>query len=936
MLANRTSLSIGAFRTITVCAVLLGLLMTICGPAHAQTQPQTPPASAGPPAPNGQSSAPANAPERLSTVVVTGTSIQSAQAAAYESAPIAIITSEDIQRAGVANVEDYFQTQPNFVLSGQSSYSNTTAQSGLNGTQIGGTTLNLRGIGPQYTLVLVNGRRFQAEDPANLDLIPLDAIDRIEVLKSGASAVYGSDAVAGVVNIITKRSADGWSVGTYYGESSDRDDNTTRSSVSWGTSTDQLNFFAVAEYYARDGITAAQRPLSADPDLSRFNPGFNYQPFAYSSLAQIILPNGTGPLVLNQTRFTCGDYSRNPADYALLNPHLYATSCDAQLDDDERSLVNPQRKATFFADTDYKLSNNLSLYADFDFARSLTHSVGMDYGVDGFGDPNSPLNLSPIPASNYWNPFGVAIQDVTYGVPEAGPQTLDIDSTTWRLNLGLKGVVGKINYDVGGAMYSAYANLSADNLPTNAGLYAAENRPGPLSINLFCNDCNTAAQIAGVMGGASTQSWEEMYLLNAHAYAPVLTLPSGDINLALGAEFQRDIYDVQPAQFILDYGLNDTEESAADASRNYTAGYAEVQLPVFGNSFTFPGAASLGVDAAVRYQNIQDAGSRTDPTISVRWEPIADTLALRGSYGTSFRAPPLEDVYGSTTTEVITLINPKTGLSQDYQVVTGANANLKPETSTYTTYGIAFTPQGALQGLTATVDRWIINQKDIVIVTSPQLVLEGIQPGSTFTAPNGEPGLVSLFMNAAGQQVNGVDADIDYRFRTDKAGAFDFRVAGTYLNSFKVDDATGAGYVQYAGNTALASSLASVTGLPKVRYLFTTSWTYSALTANYLIHYSSSYEDPTIAPEVKVSSYMTQDLQLNIDCGHLTQAGSWWSGVTFTLGVNDLTQARPPIFFAGPSGGGLLADGYDTSIVDPVGRFLYASVKISFPRHHSD
>ena len=142
--------------------------------------------------------------------------------------------------------------------------------------------------------------------------------------------------------------------------------------------------------------------------------------------------------------------------------------------------------------------------------------------------------------------------------------------------------------------------------------------------------------------------------------------------------------------------------------------------------------------------------------------------------------------------------------------------------------------------------------------------------------------------------------------------------------------------MQYAGNTALASSLASVTGLPKVRYLFTTSWTYAALTANYLIHYSSSYEDPTIAPEVKVSSYMSQDLQLNIDCGHLAQASSWWSGVTFTLGVNDLTQARPPIFFAGPSGGGLLADGYDTSIVDPVGRFFYASVKISFPRHHSE
>src|SRR5581483_6944482 len=192
--------------------------------------------------------------ETLTTIVVTGTIIHS-DTSAYQSAPVSVITGEDIQRSGATNVEQYFQTQPAFVLSGQSSYSNTSAQTGLNGTGIGGTSLNLRGIGPQYTLILVNGRRFQSEDPANLDLIPMEAIERVEVLKSGASAIYGSDAVAGVVNIITRRNADGFGFDGQFGTSSHRDNDTSHISVRWGKSTDRLNLFATAEYFKRDGLT---------------------------------------------------------------------------------------------------------------------------------------------------------------------------------------------------------------------------------------------------------------------------------------------------------------------------------------------------------------------------------------------------------------------------------------------------------------------------------------------------------------------------------------------------------------------------------------------------------------------------------------------------------------------------------------------------------
>ena len=131
-------------------------------------------------------------------------------------------------------------------------------------------------------------------------------------------------------------------------------------------------------------------------------------------------------------------------------------------------------------------------------ARSLVESVGNLYGADGFGDVNSPLNLSPIPANYYWNPFGVPITAVTYGFPEGGPQVDDVDTSAWRLNLGLKGTLGIVHYDVGGSYYYNYGNAFDYNMPTNPGLYAAENRPGAAAVNLFCNACNTSAQIAGI------------------------------------------------------------------------------------------------------------------------------------------------------------------------------------------------------------------------------------------------------------------------------------------------------------------------------------------------------------------------------------------------------------------------------------------------------
>lgn len=919
-------------KTATRAIGALLLAIACCAlPRHAGAQNQGAAAqkSGQGPAPAASVMGPDQVPALLETINVTGSRIRADETAAEASAPIAVISGEQLQASGAQNIQDYFQTEPGFVLSGQSSFTNAGPSSYNNARTIGATTLNLRGIGPQYTLVLLNGRRFQSEDPANVDMIPLDAIDRIEVLKSGSSAIYGSDAVAGVVNIITKRQADGGSIGGSYGRSGYDDDGTTRASVTWGTATERLNLFTALEYYSRDGLTQGQRPLSANPDLSRFNPNFNYVPFSYSALAQVILPNGTGPLVLNQNKFTCGDYSRNPADYAPLNPHLYATSCDAKLDEDQRSLVNPQQRGSFISSLDYKLSDALTLYSDLVVSRSLVHSVAFDFGADGYGDPNSSYVLSPIPANYYWNPFGEPIIGVTYGFPEAGPQTFQINNTSVDLNLGIKGVAGWLRYDVGFTLFSNHGNSTQSNLATNAGLYAAEHRPGAEAINLFCNACNTPAQIAGVFSGASTLSDVRMGLFDATGTATVASLASGDLDVAFGTELQRDTISVQPAQFILDHGLNDVVSTAESTGRNYYSAYVETQIPVFGNNFTFPGASSLGIDAAVRFESIQASGTTTNPTVSVRWEPISKNLALRGSYGTSFRAPSLDAVSGSQSSSVSTLINPTTGAGENFIVVTGGNPNLKPEKASYTTYGFVFTPQ-ALQGLTVIVDRWRLVQKNVVILTQPELILEGIQPGSTFTASNGQPGIVAVFENAAGQDVGGVDLDLDYRLQTAAAGALDFHLYGTRLEYFKVNDETGVGYVNYAGGVALASTLPSVSGMPKLRGSFGATWAFGAVSATYLAHYAGSYIDPTIPGNVEVHSYTTHDIQFAYDFAKSAWSDSWLSRLSLLVGVNDFTNASVPIYYAGTEGAGIAANGYDTSIVNPVGRFFYGAARFRF------
>ena len=157
--------------------------------------------------------------------------------------------------------------------------------------------------------------------------------------------------------------------------------------------------------------------------------------------------------------------------------------------------------------------------------------------------------------------------------------------------------------------------------------------------------------------------------------------------------------------------------------------------------------------------------------------------------------------------------------------------------------------------------------------------------------------------------------------------------AGTYLNSFTVNDDTATGFVQYAGSTALASSLSSVAGMPKLRFLFQGNWTYGALSTTYLLYSTGSHHDPTIPGAVQVDRYLTHDVQLNLDFGKLIAEKSWLSSLKLTRGVNDLTYAKVPIFYAGPLGSGFSANGYDTSNVDPVSRFIYASAHVLFARH---
>ncbi len=712
----------------------------------------------------------------LKPTVVTGSYIPTAETVGVT--PVDVVGTETIARIGSQDVLDTLKkTSPVFAGNGN------TGQAGNNGYG-GEAYLAVRNL---PTLVLLDGRRlvnsaFSSGAAVDVNAIPIAMIERIEVLKDGASALYGSDAIGGVVNIITKKNWNGAEVGGRYGfATGDGDVAEQRFYVVGGTSTDKASFSAGAQYYFSDPLYAKDRKVASYDTQELLDKGMFPPSYISPTYYGKVKSEGVSYLLAGSP-FAKGATGYNPAittppvdpgvkynnmtEYLGAHPGVYIRVADtpagkaiqsayAGLGLDAESynwpLINTaelgvpsimeQDRRQFFANGNYELfGKRLELFSSFLY--SDTRSKGSLAPA-----PMSSLNSAnlTIGADAPSNPFqidlgvqGVADPRIFNRLMDVGTRVYEYNSDTYNFVGGLKGDFendftwqaafnyGKneslrrmLNSPNGNAMVLATTPYGTE------GLSQLNDAIGPVPLfNPFAlpggNDPRTieAIRATGYEYGVS-EIWGADAVLTG--VIPPLELPAGKIGWAAGGGFYREsLYsDVDPLTQMGQLIGQNQNYRMPERYRDAYNGFVETRVPITSPDMDVPAAHSLELTAAGRYESFDPGGDSAVPKIGLRWQPLDEQITLRGSYSQSFLAPSVYELYGSTAVSYDYI-----GGSQ-YQMNWVSNPNLEPADADNWTVGIVLSPK-AVPGLTVSVDYYNIKTTGDVYRVGAQAVLDSL------------------------------------------------------------------------------------------------------------------------------------------------------------------------------------------------------------------
>lgn len=924
-------------RRIFSTALALGL--TVTG-VHAQTAP---------PATSDQSAA-------LEEVVVTGTAIRGLNA--QTSLPVQVVKAEDIARSGVTTTEDLFRQ----ITAASAAGSTQTAQG--SGVQTGSlSAISLRGLGSGRTLVLINGRRASVYgggtngangDSVDISTIPLAAIERVEILKDGASALYGSDAIAGVVNFILKSDYQGLEVTGLAGTPTRDGGGTTENfSVLGGfgdLKTDRYNVTLSAFFDHDSPILGSSRPFA-----SRYNPQYgNDVTSSFAFPANVILPThatGKGSTTANPFAGNCGPASLNDINYpaqcrfdndgsVALQPEQkkYGQNVDARLAVGDDSQLYLQES---FAETrtlqqvqPVPLSSGNPLLPGNPYIPYLANLLATEYPTYNYkatgATPGSGAFLLP-PTSPYY-PAAFAAAHGQAGQPlnliyrdfANGPrQTLDV-ADAFRTVLGFKGNALGWDYDTG-FLYSE--SLVHEDLLAG---YAEYSKIQPLLdsgvINPFGPTTDPAALAqanADTFTGQDFDSKTSIISLNGTASRTFFALPAGNVKGAVGVEVRRETFDYHPATAlqtgdVTGQGGNVEPESAA---RSVESAFFEVNAPL---------AQGLDADAAVRWDHYQGIGSTVNPKGSLKWQPV-DWLLLRTSAGTGFRAPSLTDLYAAQARSVTsngtrdyiqcaTFSANNPACSFQFTTVLGGNPNLQPETSQNFAFGTVFQP---VKNLSIDLDSfWIFLKNEIQVGGLPYTTILASAANenefASFITRDAAGNITAVQQTNANlfkTDVSGLDADLRYAFDLPE-GRVSLLANGTYYYRYVIQNANG------TYTSQLDQGIDTVGFVSRFRYLATAIYDINDFNLSVTQNFQKKYHDgPSDITGVnrEVSAYDTVDAQVN------------WTGLNhfkLTLGARNIFDKNPPYTNYGSSVNNFVG-GYDLSYGNPVGRFVYVSATYS-------
>ncbi len=832
-------------------------------------------------------------------VQITGSRINLKQAELSGVGPVTVIDADTIQRSGAISVETLLQRLPSSAGTAGNQSSAYWTSNGYGTTQV-----NLRGLGTDRTLVLLNGRRVVsggtgANSSVDLNMIPVAMIERVEVLKDGASAIYGADAVAGVVNIITKKSIDGVEMSARYGKTERGDGSEMAADLVWGTRSERGSLMGSLNYSESGEVNLASRaPCALFEDDGKL---------VCSGSSSTI---GGRARLANGTRVNFNqDPNGNPRGYEPYSAAKHAYNSNPFL-----NAVNPIKRLGMSAFGNLRLNDKVELFSELMFTNRQSEQLATPGSIGA----NRPIRIA---ASHPTNPTGQDLLLERRRVAEKGPRNFFQETNTFRVVAGLKGSIND-KWD-----WSASANWGR-----NTGVDGMTNiinldRVDATLNAATCGTSATAAPCGNYLGYGNLSKAALDYIhfttrdnggndqksFNASVSGELFNLPAGAVGFASGLEYRKEKGWRDPDSLIVSGAANTNKQDPIAGEYDARELFAELSVPLLEK---LPLIESLRLNGAARYSDYSLFGSKSTYKVGLDWQVIP-SLKLRANKSTAFRVPNVPELFGGvsegnlTTTDPCNSWNTQDPNSAVYKncqasrvpvgfkqfgpsILTtgGGNVNLEPEDADTFTVGAVWTPS---RSLTLTLDYFNIEINNAIETVPGSVKLSVCYKSSNlshiFCRPSSftrdpQTGEINFLSsqpgNAAQQRVSGIDL----------GALYDFRLFGwksslsadvSRLNRFDVTPFPGGETIAYAGKITGGRGSYAQWRASSGLILENGPWS-----GSYNVQYIGSADDINAAPE-DIGSKAPSIAYHNASVKY-----AFSKAMSLSFGIDNLFDKQPP------------------------------------------
>lgn len=919
--------------------------------------------------------------DKLETIVVTGSRIRRVDL--ETASPVFVIDKSQIEKTGKLTVGDLLQTMP--AIAGGATATNGAVN---NGGGTGAATIDLRGLGTARTLVLVNGRRLAGPAP-DVNAIPMNLIERVEVLKDGASAIYGSDAIGGVVNFILRKDYQGIEFTADYGVADADDGQRKGVTMTLGHTSDKGSLMVGVNYNKQDAVSAADREFSANA-LYLSSGSIVAGGSSRTPRGRIFLPSDL-IAQFNCPANSAGSVTRIPgregaslSDYKCYDPASDAFNFQAV----GNLELTPQERGSLFVVGNYRLSDNVEAYVEAFHNKTRAAFAIAPLPFDARND-----NVL-ISADNVYNPFGIDFGrsgDNDSGnafflrLQAIGNRRADTSVSTDQINLGLRGGFGSTSWQwdanftyghfsqfrqFGGYIFQPALSAAVGPSFIDANGVARCGTPtapiaGCVPVNPF-NPEETPDGFKLLEAPYRTNTLFVQREAEINANGELFELPAGVASLAVGASYRKEYQRFAP-DFLttaLPPDFTNCQLSQETCTSPIVGGfdvkelYGEAFIPVL-RDVAFAKALNLTIGS--RYSKYSTFGDSTNSKIGIEWRPLDDVL-VRGTIAEVFRAPTISNLFAAPASNAPTFRDPCIGVTspvgananidracenvprdgsfagppngQTTGLVAG-NPNLKPEQGKAFTWGVVYDPSW-LEGLSTSVDLWRFALNDNISALDVNTVaLQCYTAGNLcdfihrFEADGQVFYIDQPTLNLGRLDAKGADFSIKYRMPETSFGTFRFGLDATYTAQFNqlIRDPQGNG----TGTIYAAGQFNRQLGnYARWRGLGTLNWELGNFDASWTARYIHGFDLGTLRPGGDSADGTIPNVVVGYGAStyHNLQVGYRIEPINarVELGVDNVFDKQPPILFQNNVTNG----NTDPVTFDTVGRYYFARFSIKF------